>query len=73
LISAADPETVAELGGAAIRRDRSDRVLAEVGRLAAEGTLNPQVTSVVAFQDAPEAIAAVESGHPLGKVVLRIS
>lgn len=73
LISAADPETVAELGGATIRRDRSDRVLAEVGRLAAEGTLNPRVTSVVAFQDAPEAIAAVESGHPLGKVVLRIS
>lgn len=73
LISAASPDTVAELGGAAICRDRSTRVLTEVARLAAEGKLNPQVTSVVAFQDAPEAIAAVESGHPLGKVVLRIS
>lgn len=73
LISAADPDIVAELGGAPIRRDRSDRVLAEVGRLAAEGKLNPQVTSVVEFQDAADAIATVESGHPLGKVVLRIS
>ena len=44
LISAADPQTVAELGGEAIRRERSDRVLAEVGRLAAEGKLNPQVS-----------------------------
>ncbi|MEO6500979.1 MAG: NADP-dependent oxidoreductase [Jatrophihabitantaceae bacterium] len=73
LISAADPDTVVELGGAMIRRDRSDRVLTEVGRLAAEGKLNPQVTSVMAFQNAADAIAAVESGHPLGKVVLRIS
>ncbi|HEV2885706.1 MAG TPA: NADP-dependent oxidoreductase [Jatrophihabitans sp.] len=73
LISAADPDTVAQLGGAVIRRERGPRVLAEVARLAAEGTLKPQVTDVVAFDDAPAAIAAVESGHPLGKVVLRIS
>ncbi|MEO7260818.1 MAG: NADP-dependent oxidoreductase [Jatrophihabitantaceae bacterium] len=73
LISAVSPEIAVELGGAAVRRDRSARVLAEVARLAAEGKLNPQVTSVVAFSDAPAAIAAVESGHPLGKVVLRIS
>ncbi|MDQ1722383.1 MAG: hypothetical protein QOI26_2117 [Pseudonocardiales bacterium] len=73
LISAAAPDLAAKFGGAAVRRDRSARVLAEVARLAAEGTLNPQVTSVVAFDDAPAAIAAVESGHPLGKVVLRIS
>ncbi len=73
LISAVSPDLAAELGGAAVRQDRSVRVLAEVGRLAAEGRLNPQVTSVVDFQDAAEAIATVESGHPWGKVVLRIS
>jgi len=41
--------------------------------LAADGVLDPHVTSVLAFEDAPAAIAAVESGHALGKVVLRIS
>jgi NADPH2:quinone reductase len=73
LISAAAPELVAELGGEAIRRDRTARVLAEVARLAAEGKLDPQVTTVMAFEDAPGAIAALESGHSTGKVVLRIS
>jgi NADPH:quinone reductase-like Zn-dependent oxidoreductase len=72
LISAAAPVVVAELGGAAIRRDRSVRVLDEVARLAAEGKLDPRVTQVVPFDQAPIAIAAVESGHPLGKVVLQI-
>ncbi len=73
LISAVSPDLAAELGGAAVRQDRSARVLAEVGRLAAEGRLSPQVTRVVEFQDAAEAVAAVESGHSQGKVVLRVS
>lgn len=73
LVSAVSPDLAAELGGAAVRQDRSVRVLAEVGRLAAEGRLSPQVTSVVDFQNAAEAIAAVESGHSRGKVVLRVS
>lgn len=47
-------------------------MLGEVARLAAEGVLRPQVTEVFDFADAPAAIAAVESGHALGKVVLRI-
>jgi NADPH:quinone reductase-like Zn-dependent oxidoreductase len=34
--------------------------------------LNPQVNQVVPFSEAASAIAAVESGHPLGKVVLQI-
>jgi NADPH:quinone reductase-like Zn-dependent oxidoreductase len=72
LISAADPATAAQFGGAAIRRDRSVRVLDAVGRLAAEGKLDPHVTQVVPFEQAPTAIAAVESGHPLGKVVLQV-
>jgi NADPH:quinone reductase-like Zn-dependent oxidoreductase len=72
LISAASPD-VSRFGGAMIRRDRGTRVLAEVARLAAEGVLDPHVSSVVPFDQAPAAIAAVESGHPLGKVVLKIS
>lgn len=73
LVSAADPATAERLGGSAIRRDRTTRVLNEVARLAATGRLDPQVRQVVPFADAPAAIAAVESGHPLGKVVLQIS
>ncbi len=73
LVTAADPETAERFGGAMIRRERGPRVLAEVARLAAEGILDPHVTTVLDFADAPAAIAAVESGHALGKVVLRIS
>jgi NADPH2:quinone reductase len=72
LISAADPAAAAEFGGAAVRRDRSVRALDAVARLAAEGKLDPHVTQLVPFDQAPTAIAAVESGHPLGKVVLRM-
>jgi NADPH:quinone reductase-like Zn-dependent oxidoreductase len=72
LITAADPATAAEFGGAAVRRDRSVRVLDAVARLAAEGKLDPHVTQVVPFEQAPAAIAAVESGHPLGKIVLQM-
>ncbi|MDQ1740466.1 MAG: hypothetical protein QOE53_2118 [Pseudonocardiales bacterium] len=73
LISAADPAGAAALGGAAIRREFSVRVLDAVARLAAEGKLDPHITQVVPFAQAPAAIAAVESGHPLGKVVLQVS
>ncbi|HEX8306750.1 MAG TPA: NADP-dependent oxidoreductase [Jatrophihabitans sp.] len=72
LISAADPTGVTRFGGAPIRRDRSVRVLDAVALLAAEGKLDPHVTQVVPFEQAPAAIAAVESGHPLGKVVLQV-
>jgi len=71
LISAADPVGVTKFGGAPIRRDRGVRVLESVARLAADGKLDPHVTQVVPFDQAPAAIAAVESGHPLGKVVLQ--
>jgi NADPH:quinone reductase-like Zn-dependent oxidoreductase len=73
LVSVGSPAAAEQLGGAAIRRDRTTRVLNEVARLAAAGKLDPQVTQVVPFAEAPAAIAAVESGHPLGKVVLQIS
>jgi len=73
LVTAADPDTAARFGGVAIRRERGPRVLAEVARLAAEGVLDPHVSTVLDFDQAPAAIAAVESGHALGKVVLRIS
>ncbi|MGI8577774.1 MAG: NADP-dependent oxidoreductase [Nocardioidaceae bacterium] len=73
LLSTADPATVAELGGAPVNRDRTSRVLDEVARLVADGKLDPHVNDVLGFDDAPQAIAAVESGHPQGKVVIQIT
>jgi NADPH:quinone reductase-like Zn-dependent oxidoreductase len=70
LITAADPVTAAEFGGAMLSRDRTARVLDIVAGLVAEGKLDPKVRDVLAFADAAQAIAAVESGHPMGKVVL---
>ncbi len=72
IITAADPGTVAELGGVPVNRDGTVRVLDEVARLVAEGKLDPQVIDIVAFDDAPKAIASVESGHALGKVVIQV-
>lgn len=72
LISAGDPGTAAELGGAAVNRDRTSRVMDEVAALVATGKLDPHVNDVLAFDDAAQAIAAVESGHAQGKVVIHI-
>jgi NADPH2:quinone reductase len=73
LVTAADPPTAAEFGGAGLNRNRSAEVLDEVARLVAERKLDPHVTDVLPFEEAPRAIAAVESGHAQGKVVIRIS
>ncbi|MDT4957908.1 MAG: hypothetical protein QOD31_1707 [Pseudonocardiales bacterium] len=72
LITAADPRTAAAFGGAMVNRDRTSKILDEVAALVAAGKLDPHVNDVVAFDDAAHAIAAVESGHPQGKVVVRI-
>jgi NADPH:quinone reductase-like Zn-dependent oxidoreductase len=70
LITAADPATAAEFGGVLVNRDRTARGLDIVARLVAEGKLDPHVNDVLAFDDAAQAIAAVESGHAMGKVVI---
>lgn len=72
LVTAADPLTAAELGGVPVHRDRTSRVLDEVARLVANGKLDPHVNDVLALGDAPQAIAAVESGHALGKVIIQV-
>jgi NADPH:quinone reductase-like Zn-dependent oxidoreductase len=72
LITASDPGTAAELGGAAVNRDRGSRVMDEVAALVATGKLDPHVNDVLAFDDAAQAIASVESGHAQGKIVIQI-
>lgn len=73
LITAADPATAADLGGAPVDRDRTSRVLDAVAGLVADGKLDPHVNDVLAFDDAAQAVASVESGHALGKVVISVS
>ncbi len=73
LISAGDPITVSELGGHMIERDGTSRVLESVAAMVADGKLDPHVEDVLALDDAADAIAAVETGHARGKVVLQVS
>jgi NADPH:quinone reductase-like Zn-dependent oxidoreductase len=73
LISAGDPDTVNELGGHMIERDRTHRVLEIVAGLVADGNLDPHVEDVRPLDEAAEAIAAVEVGHAKGKVVIEVS
>jgi NADPH:quinone reductase-like Zn-dependent oxidoreductase len=70
LFSIADKGLVAELGGRDVARDRSTRMLAELARLVAAGDLDPHVTQVRPLDEAGAALALVEGGHALGKVVL---
>jgi NADPH:quinone reductase-like Zn-dependent oxidoreductase len=73
LISAADPGTAAELGGHAIERDRSSRVLDLVAALVADQKLDPHVTDTLSLDEAAQALAAAEHGHARGKVVIQVS
>lgn len=73
LRSVADKGLVAELGGRDVPRDRSTAVLTALAGQVAAGTLDPFVTDVLAFDDAPTAMREVESGHARGKVVLVVT
>jgi NADPH:quinone reductase-like Zn-dependent oxidoreductase len=68
LLSAADQGTAEELGGAG--RPHSPDALARITRLVADGAVDPHVTARFPLVLAAEAMAAVESGHTGGKIVL---
>lgn len=72
LLTTADPDTVAELGGGGVERDGSGAVLAKIVQLVADGKLDPHVSDVVPLERAGEALASVESGHTRGKVVITV-
>ncbi|MET8829854.1 NADP-dependent oxidoreductase [Streptomyces sp. NPDC004610] len=72
LVSGADRETVALLGGAPLGAVRDRAILTAVVDLARTGALDPKVTRVVPFSRAPEALRAVEGGHSRGKTVLEM-
>lgn len=73
VISGADKDTVAKLGGAPVARKRTADVLDAVAQLVAEGALNPFVTRIFPFEQAGQALRTVEDGHTRGKVVIEVS
>ena len=72
LMSVADKELVKQLGGREIVRDRSGAVLGTLAGYVADGHLTPHVTDVYPLAKAAEALALVEDGHALGKVVIDV-
>ncbi|MFJ9839427.1 NADP-dependent oxidoreductase [Kitasatospora sp. NPDC101155] len=73
LVSTADPTVAAELGGRYVTRSTTSETLAALAMLVATGDLDPQVTNRYPLARAAAAVAAVESGHARGKVVLEVS
>jgi NADPH:quinone reductase-like Zn-dependent oxidoreductase len=72
LRSVADKPLVKALGGDEVPRERTTAVLTALVKLVAEGALDPYVTDIRPFDQAPAAMRAVESGHALGKVALTL-
>jgi NADPH:quinone reductase-like Zn-dependent oxidoreductase len=72
VLSVADKDLVKRLGGREVVRDRSSGVLRGLVGLVAEGALAPHVTHVFPLDKAGDALALVEDGHVIGKVVIEV-
>jgi len=72
LRSVADKPLVRELGGDEVPRDRSTAVLTTLVELVAAGELDPHVGEVYPFEEVSAAMRAVEGGHAVGKVAVRL-
>src|SRR5690625_1463386 len=68
IVSAADAATATELGGAG--RERSEGVLGKITGVVQYGLVDPHVSATFPLERATEAIAAVETGHAAGKIVI---
>jgi NADPH:quinone reductase-like Zn-dependent oxidoreductase len=72
LRSVADKPLAKSLGGDEVPRERTTAVLTGLVRLVADGALDPFVTDLRPFDEAPAAMRAVEDGHAFGKVALTL-
>lgn len=70
IISAADPRTATELGGAAL--ERTPEAMAKITSVIEYGLVNPHVSALYPLARAGEAIAVVEDGHATGKIVIEM-
>jgi NADPH:quinone reductase-like Zn-dependent oxidoreductase len=71
VISVADPDTAVALGGHAL--ERTADALAGITDVVERGLVDPHVTATYPLDRAGEAIAAVETGHATGKIVVEMS
>jgi NADPH2:quinone reductase len=72
IVSAGDPATVADVGGAAVERHPGVAVFSAVAALVADGKLDPHVRETFPLTEAGAALQAVETGHARGKIVLTV-
>lgn len=72
IVSTADPATAAEVGGAYVQRVDGAASLVALAELVAAGKVDPHVEDVIPLDEAAAAVAAVEGGHPRGKVVVQV-
>lgn len=68
IITTADPGTAEQLGGAGVQR--TSEGLEKITGVAEYGLVDPHVAERFSLTDGHQAIAAVESGHTAGKVVI---
>jgi NADPH:quinone reductase-like Zn-dependent oxidoreductase len=73
LVSAADPLTASELGGSRLEHGSPTEALSALVDLVASGTLDPCVTAVFSFDEAPRALRSVEDGHATGKTAISMA
>ncbi len=71
IVTTADPDTVAEFGGEYVQRADA-ATLTTLADLVADGKVDPHVEDVLPLDEAGAALAAVESGHPRGKIVVQV-
>jgi NADPH:quinone reductase-like Zn-dependent oxidoreductase len=65
--------SVSEIGGEMVRRRVDRAALERAAALMVEGRLDPHVVNTYPFSRAAEALALVEDGHALGKVVIEMT
>lgn len=72
VLTVADHATAEEFGARPLSRRSTRKTLDELACQVADGRLDPHVRSVFSFEQAADALWAVESGHAWGKTVLTV-
>ena len=72
IVTTADGETATGLGGAYVEQPDLAASMTALAGLVAAGKLDPHVEDLVPLAEAGAAVAAVETGHPRGKVVVQV-
>ncbi|WP_217809818.1 zinc-binding dehydrogenase [Micromonospora sp. NBS 11-29] len=64
---------MSELGGEFLPRRLDRPSLEAVAALMTDGTLDPRITRTFSLDQSAEALAAVETGHTAGKLVITVA